>query len=137
MAKTTTYVGSPSEIFDIAEATTAQTYKIGEVQRSGPYALITAPQWYNPEGGRQSAGQGDFVQLVDRSILLQLLVEVVPTSENTIVVNVTPRTYQHLTGSPKPRELAPDDPNVPGWVLGRVDTLHHEIHKRLQKYVAK
>ena len=48
-----------------------------------------------------------------------------------------PKTFQHISGSPKPRELAPDDPNLPGWVQGRVETLYVEIHKSLQKYQVK
>jgi hypothetical protein len=137
-AKATTYVGDANEIFGVIQQVVAETYKIADAGRTDEaIRLVTTEQWYSPEGGRQSAGGGDFVQLVDRSILLQLVVDLVPTAENHNVIQVTPRTLQHVSGSPKPRELAADDPNLPGWVTGRVDQLHHDLFKGLQKYVVK
>lgn len=137
-AKQTTYVGDAAEIFNDVQQVVAETYKIGDAGRTDEaFRLVTQEQWYSPEGGRQSAGQGDFVQLVDRSVMLQLIVDVVPTASDRAVIQVVPRTFQHISGSPKPRELAPDDPNIPGWVTGRVDQLHHDIYKGLQKYVVK
>lgn len=137
-AKATTYVGDAGEIFKAVQQVVAETYKVAESGRTDEaFRLVTVEQWYNPEGGRQSPGDGDFVQLVDRSILLQMIVDVVPTASNRVVIQVTPRTLQNIEGSPKPRELAPDDPNLPGWVTGRVDQLHHDIYKGLQRYVVK
>jgi hypothetical protein len=135
-AKSAGYSGDPGEMFDIIEATTAQTYKIGEVVREGELALATVPQWYNPEGGRQSSGAGDYVQVSDRSIQLSMIVRLVD-ADRRFVVTVEPKTFQHISGSPQPRELRPDDPNLPGWVSGRVDSLHLEIHKALQKYAVQ
>ena len=135
MAKSAGYKGDPGELFDVIEQTTAQTYKIGEANRI-QHALMTVPQWYNPEGGRQSAGAGDYVQVVDRSVQLALVVQLVDM-ENRFVVEITPKAFQHIAGSPQPRELQPDDPNLPGWVTGRVETLQLEIHKSLQKYVVQ
>lgn len=137
-AKETTYVGDAGEIFNAVHQVVSETYKVYDAGRAEEgFRLVTVEQWYNPEGGRQSAGDGDFVQLVDRSVLVQMIVDVVPTATNRVVIQITPRTLQHISGSPKPRELAPDDPNLPGWVTGRVDQLHHDIYKGLQKYVAK
>ena len=137
-AKETTYVGDPGEIFNAAQQVVAETYKIDDAGRSEEgFRLVTVEQWYSPEGGRQSAGGGDFVQLVDRSVLLQMIVDVVPGASDRAVVQITPRTLQHISGSPKPRELAPTDPNLPSWVTGRVDQLHHDIYQGLQRYVAK
>ncbi len=137
-AKQTTYVGDALAIFNDVQRVVAENYKIADMGRTDEtYRLVTQEQWYSPEGGRQSAGDGDYVQLVDRSIMLQLVVDVVPTASDRAVIQVAPRAVQHLSGSPKPRELAADDPNLPGWVTGRVDQLHHDIYKGLQKYVVK
>ena len=129
-AQTATYNADPHEVFRAAATVTAETYKIAETD---DLQLITVEQWYSPEGGRESTGAGDFVQLVDRSIRLQLVVEVDAPANDRVRVIVTPKTFQHLEGSPKPRELAPDDPNVPSWVHGRVDDLQLAIYKRLQQ----
>src|SRR5687768_13149850 len=140
MAKTAAYSGDPVEMFQVVQQTTAATYKIAgtqHIEESGSYELITEPQWYNPEGGRQTAGAGDCVQLVDPSVHLSMIVTLNAMAQDRIMVEVTPKTFQHISGSPKPRELAPDDPNLPGWVHGRVETLQVEIHKRLQKYQVK
>lgn len=136
MAKSAGYAGEPGEMFSIVEATTAETYKIGEAVRDGEYALATVAQWYSPEGGRQSTGAGDFVQIGDGSVQLTMIVRLVPQGDR-YMVTVTPKTFEHVSGSPQPRELTPDDPSLPGWVSGRVDSLQLEIHKALQKYAVQ
>jgi hypothetical protein len=133
-AKSAGYSGEPAQLFAEIEAVTTETYKLGEVDREG-FALATMPQWYSPEGGRQG-GTGDYVNIGDRSVQLMLIVQLV-AADSRYVVTVIPKTLQHLSGSPRPRELLPDDPNLPGWVHGRVDSLHMEIHKRLQKYAVQ
>jgi hypothetical protein len=133
-AKTASYSIQPEEAFKIAGDVTAETYKIGDVH-DDKLELLTAEQWYNPEGGRESPGAGGTVQLVDRSIMLLLIVQVV--NDGTTHVVVTPKTFQYISGSPKPRELAPEDPGVPGWVHGRVDELQLAIHKHLEKYTVQ
>lgn len=136
-AKTAQYKGTPSELFAVIEQVVGETYKIAEVRRDEQFILGTEGQWYTPEGGRESAsntGGGDFVQLVDRSVNLALIVELVSADTGNIVVSVTPITLQHLQGSPKPRELKPDDPNLPPWIPGRVDSLYVEINKRLKQF---
>lgn len=133
-AKMATYRGDASTMFGVVEATVAEEYKIAEVDQDR-YVLATQPQWYSPEGGRQSAGAGDFVQLSDRSVQLMMFVELAePGANGEFAVNIVPKVFQHLAGSPKPRELAPEDPNMPGWVHGRVETLYVDIHKRLQSF---
>lgn len=139
-AKTTMYSGPAAEMFKLMIDTTAETYKVADAHQVGElddYELLTAPQWYTPEGGRESAGTGDFVNLVDGSIQLSLIVQLSRRDNGKLLVTVTPKTFQDVSGSPKPRELQPDDPNLPGWVQGRADSLQLEIHKRLQKYAVQ
>jgi len=136
-AKTANYRGNASEMFKEVIAVTEESYKIaGTGGDEDGYKLATAPQWYSPEGGRESAGAGDYVQLQNHSVRLELVVELVSVAGG-FMVTVTPRTFQFLDGSPQPRELASDDPNLPGWVHGRVDSLQLDIHKRLQNYAAQ
>jgi hypothetical protein len=137
-AKSARYSGQPSEIFNAVEEVILQDYKIGDRQ-SEPKLLtvMTAPQWYTPEGGRQSPGAGDYVQLSDRSVQLSLKVEVLAASNTSILVEVTPQTLQYLSGSPQPRELRPDDPNLPPWINGRVDSLYVAINERLKPFENK
>ena len=140
-AKAAHYTGNAPEMFDIIEQTVAENYKIGDARRSSEndsgFILATVPQWYSPEGGRESAGTGGFVNITDHSINLSIAVELMAADGGGYVVVVTPKTFQALTGSPQPRELKPDDPNLPGWVQGRVDELALAIHKRLEKYAVQ
>jgi hypothetical protein len=132
-AKSAQYNAPTSTMYEIALQTASEKYQIGQTDRNLA-TFITAEQWYSPEGGRESFGAGDVAQVVDRSILLMLVVEVQGMEQGSKIVTVTPKVFQHLSGSPKPRELTPDDPNVPGWVHGRVDELALAIYKNAKQY---
>jgi hypothetical protein len=75
--------------------------------------------------------------MLKRLMMIIVVVEVVTTDLDRKVVVVTPITLQMLTGSPKPRELTPDDPNLPGWVRGRVDALAVAIHDAAKQHEVK
>src|SRR4051812_37110843 len=135
-AQTATYRAPSAELYQLALEAAAQDYKIGETNpQEGLFS--TAAQWYSPEGGRQSNGAGDFVQLDDRSVNLHLIVEIVELDDHVAAIRVTPKTFQHISGSPQPRELMADDPNLPGWVHGRVDSLQLAIYNRAKKYASQ
>jgi hypothetical protein len=131
-AKTAEYRASSGAIFDLAIQAAQENYKLGEIDGPGK-RFITAPQFYNAEGGRESAGAGDVVQIRQGSVRVQLMVEVFEQGEIARVA-ITPRTLQVVAGSPKPRELRADDPNLPPWVHGRVDALYVAIYDRAKKF---
>jgi hypothetical protein len=134
-AKTAQYTASPQALYDVAVQVAQQDYKIG---RNDPATLVfaTEEQMYSANGGRQSAGAGGVIQYSEGSVVLSLVVEVVKTERGHAVV-VTPKTFQVVAGSPQPRELAPDDPNLPGWVSGRVDALAVGIYEAAKSHVAR
>ena len=134
VAKTAQYTAAAGTLFDLAIQAAQRDYKIGEVDPEGAQ-FATDPQFYSPEGGRQSAGAGGFVNMSPGSILLSLVVEIVKTERGHAVV-ITPKSFQVISGSPKPRELAPDDPNLPGWVHGRVDSLAVAIYEAAKQHAA-
>jgi hypothetical protein len=134
-AQTAKYKATAADLYAIAEQVTAETYKIAETKP--PTALATAPQWYSPEGGRQSAGAGGYSQIEDRSVNLVLVVEVLELDDGSVAIKVTPKTLQHISGSPQPRELSPDDPNLPPWIHGRVESLQLAIYQRAQQFAVK
>jgi hypothetical protein len=133
-AKSAHYKAEPQTLMQIAMQVAERDYKIGEVDEAGA-RFATKAQIYSAEGGRQSPGAGGYVQMDSNSIMLSLIVEVVAAQPGNVVV-VTPKTFQMVPGSPKPRELQPDDPNVPGWVHGRVDSLAVDIHAAAKDHVA-
>lgn len=122
------YRKSPSELYAIARETAEQDYKIGEDDPAN-HRFATTRQWYSPEGGRQSPGAGNYAQLDDHSVNLSLVVSVVEGDMGTSRVEIEPVVLQYMAGSPQPRPLASDDPNMPPWIHGRVESLELAIYK--------
>ena len=134
-AQTATYNTQAADLYKVALDVVSVDYKIGDNQP--PVGFATVPQWYSREGGRQSAGAGDYVQIEGGSVRLSILVEIVEIDDGKYAVKVTPHTFEHLSGSPQPRELKPDDPNLPPWVTGRVESVQMAIYKSAQQFAAK
>lgn len=134
VAKTAQYTAQPATLYSIAMQVAERDYKIGETDPDGG-RFATEPQIYSPEGGRQSAGAGGYVNMSAGSIMLSLIVEVLESERGHVVV-ITPKTFQFISGSPKPRELVPADPSLPGWVPGRVDTLAVAIYEAAKQHAA-
>lgn len=138
-AKSAQYRAAPNQVMDIALQVAQQTYKIGPLDLEN-HRFTTQPQWYTAEGGRISPnneGGGDFVNARGGSVNVALIVEVVDVTSGQVAVTVTPKTFQLVSGSPQPRELKPDDPNLPPWVLGRADSLHLAVHAQVKQYIDK
>jgi hypothetical protein len=135
-AKTTTYQLSGQDLLEIAEQAAEEEYKLGDVNQA-ELAFITAPRIYGPEGELESPGAGGFVQMADRSVQLSFIVKVTELAGGDSAVTVTPKAFQVISGSPKPRELSPDDPNLPGWVRGRADKLAMEIYELAKPHAFK
>lgn len=134
-AKSAHYAATPQTLFDIAMEVAQRDYKIGDVDVEHA-RFATAPQFYNAEGGRQSPGAGGYVQMGGGSIELTLVVEVLPADQGQVIA-ITPKAFQVVSGSPKPRELAPDDPALPGWVHGRVDSLAVAIYDAAKQHAVQ
>lgn len=138
VAKTAQYKLPPKSMLDVAVQVAQQTYKLGALDIEG-LRFATAPQWYHHDGGRISATNeftGDFVNAGDRDVQVTLIVKIVSADLDRSMVEVTPKTFQVIAGSPQPRELTPDDPNLPPWVLGRADALAVSIYEQAKRYVA-
>jgi hypothetical protein len=135
MAKAAEYNAPPKHLMDLALQVTQFDYKIGSIDIEG-LKFSTEPQWYSPDGGRISPvadGNGDFVNAGGGDVQVWFVVRIRLVPNDRVVVEVTPRTFQIVGGSPQPRELTPEDPNVPGWVHGRVDTLSLAIYEHARK----
>ncbi len=132
-ASATQYRASAHEIMVLAEQAAEESYKIGEVDDEHTM-FATQPRFYSPEGDLQSPGAGGVVQINAGSVRVAFIVAVVPTDEQHVAVTVTPQTFQAVAGSPKPRELKPDDPYLPGFVHGRTDTLVYAIYEHAKAY---
>ncbi len=133
-AKTAWYKLGPHDLLVLAEDVASENYKIADVNDE-QLTFITAPRFYSPEGDLESPGAGGFVQMTDRSVEGSFIVQVVALESGDSAVTVQPKTFQTISGSPKPRELAPDDPNLPPFVQGRADALALAIYERAKPHV--
>ncbi|MDX2091847.1 MAG: hypothetical protein SFX73_28555 [Kofleriaceae bacterium] len=136
-AKAAQYKAPPATILDLAVQVAQRTYRIGEVDPQG-VRFATAPQFYTKEGGRISATNeftGDFVRAKEGDVQLMLVVEVLPTQAERVMVNITPKTMQVVSGSPQPRPLLPTDPDLPPWIHGRVNALAVAIYDAAKQYI--
>ena|SRR6185312_13116119 len=135
-AKTTMYYGNSSQILELAEqGAMDENYKIGTVD-DGHLSFETVGRFYSPTGDLQSEGAEGYVKVDNHSVKVSFIVEIDQLANNRYRVEVKPRTWQYLAGSPQMRELDPSDPSLPPWVLGRADHLQLAIHDRLQGMVA-
>lgn len=132
-AKTAEYSARPMEILHIAADAAAQTYKIAGVAED-KLEFVTRPRTYEREGGLESAGAEGWTQIRPGSVSVSFIVRCVVTDDKHVVVTVTPKTFEWVQGSPQPRELAPDDPNLPPWILGRAESLQLAIYERAKPY---
>jgi hypothetical protein len=135
-AKVAQYNASPDDIYNLALTTAQAKYKIATSDPSR-HDFWTTPRFYSPEGDLQSPGAGGAIHMDNHSVQVAYHVQVVPTTPHTVVVTITPQTFQVLRGSPKPRELMPDDPYLPPFVLGRADELSFEIYDHARNLVAR
>lgn len=135
IAKATQYKAPPKHLLDLALQVTQSDYKIGAIDIDG-LKFATEPQWYSAEGGRRGTNSdvnGDYANIGGGDVQVTLVVQVRLVENDRVVVEVTPRTFELVSGSPQPRELKPDDPNLPPWVLGRVDSLAMAIYDQAKK----
>ena len=128
------YTAAPNQLLDLAVQVAQRTYKVKDVDPV-KNVFITEGQWYTAEGGRigtTDEGNGDYVHAGGGSVRVAFEVRLVPVDEdatNRFSVVIEQHTFQLVSGSPQPRELTTDDPSLPPWVKGRVDSLAVEIYE--------
>lgn len=132
-AKHAVYRGGPRDLLALAEQAAGDNhYKVLAADEEH-LAYETESRFYSPEGDLQSPGAEGFVNLDYHSVKVAFLVQVHEIGNDQYMITVTPRTFQYIK-TPQLRELAPDDPNLPPWVLGRADALWVSIYERAQGY---
>ena len=132
-AKLAHYRGDPLVLFAAAKGATEVKYKLASSDET-TLRVVTEGRWYSPEGLGLTATMDNLGNVPDRSIFLTLSLQLM-TAGDAFVVAVTPTILRYHEGRPNPDKLAADDPSLPGWVSGRLDQLHLEVHDALRTYV--
>jgi hypothetical protein len=133
-ARTASYHATPANLLEIAQQVTSETYQVASRTDD---ELVTAPRFYSATGELESTGAGNVVQVRAGSVRVVFHIKVVPSGAEWFAIEVTPDTLQVVEGSPQPRHLAPDDPYLPPFVLGRADSLALAIYERAKPYATK
>lgn len=133
-AKLAEYNASPIEILHIAaDAAAAMNFKVRSASEER-LEFITFERVYTHEGDLESAGADSYIQIRPGSVSVAMIVRAVVDDDKHVHITVTPKTFEWLRGSPQPRELQPDDPYLPPWVLGKADALQLAIYDRAKPY---
>lgn len=139
-ARSAVYTAAPNQLLDIAVQVAQRTYKVNDVDPAKGM-FITEGQWYTAEGGRigtTDEGNGEYVNAGGGDVRVSFEVRLVPVASdasNQYSVLIEQHTFQLVAGSPQPRELKTDDPNLPPWVKGRIDSLAVDIYEAAKPLV--
>ena len=134
MAKTARYQGDKLQLFAETRGVVEARYKIANSDEVA-LGMSTVPRWFTPEG-LAANDAGDVSMLQDKSLNIQMIVELLPDGDK-FLVKVTPKILRYNRGIPKPEEVKVDDISLPNWVGSRTDELALDIHKGLSKYEVK
>jgi hypothetical protein len=129
-ARTARYTATPHAVLEAVLDACKENGGIDELDE-GRAVVWTKSKWYQRDGSSEPT-TGDNQQLVSGgSVLVSLMVEV-KSDGDARWVEITPLVLEHVSGSPQPREIAPGDPSMPGFVDGKVDNLYVAIHGKLK-----
>ena len=136
-AREARYTGSRAEVFMAAMQAVEKSYPIF---RSDPdiATFITEGRWYEADGtyadnanaNRDTAGAAVNLSQ-DGSTFVGFVIKVVGDSPPYQVV-VDHSAHQVRSGYSAPYKFLQDDPQLPGWVRGKVENLQLEVHARLK-----
>lgn len=135
MAKQARYQGDKLVLFNAVKTATEAKYKLAKSDET-TLGMQTIGKWYTQDGMVAAGSDENMQDVPDKAIRVSLVVRLVPDGDKWIVA-VEPFMVQRLSGSPQPRKLEANDPSVPGWATGQVDTLQFEIHSALKQYEVK
>lgn len=126
------YRGDKLALFAAVKGAVESKYQLAESDET-TLRMETAGRWYTPEGLGASERNNDMRDVPNRSVHLKMVVKLVPDGE-LWVVSVDPVMLRYFAGRPNPDKLAPDDPSVPGWAIGRIEQMHAAIYEALKQY---
>lgn len=132
-AREARYQGSRDELFLAVSNAVGRDQTIEKVD-ADEGALLTRGRWYEADGTYEDRALGkESVRPEDGSIFLAFLVLVVGEAP-PYQVKVEPVVQQIRSGYSANYQMKPDDPQMPGWVHGKVDDFQIELHGRLKRW---
>lgn len=135
-AREAQYEAPRAEVFRLAHAAVASEYGISAADPATGI-IVTETRTYEPDGS--SAGTGDqdraggmAVRTESGAVILGFRVIVLGEAP-PFRVRVEPVAQQMRANYSAPYTYLADDPAMPGWILGKVDNLQLDVHRRLAR----
>jgi hypothetical protein len=134
-AREARYQGTRDEVFfAVSQALAMEKEKVDKLDAEQG-AVLTVGHWYEPDGTSEDRALGkDSVQVQDGSIYLAFVVTVVGDAPPYGVM-VEPTVDQFRNGYSALYHMTPTDPQLPGWVKGKVDDLQLGLYSHLKSRV--
>jgi hypothetical protein len=133
-ARETQYSAPREQVFGAARNAVAASYPIAQEDPEAG-VILTAKRWHEPDGSYLGTNDDDRrsgVNVVTESGSVELGFRVrVVGDEPPFQVVVEPVAAQVRANYSRPYEYLPDDPAMPGWIVGKVDNLQLAVHQRL------
>jgi hypothetical protein len=133
-ARETHYKGPPATLFATAKTVVTEAdYPIALADENG-FTLKTEGRWYTPEGQVDRTRGNNIARLQENSVNFSVRVTVIKMGGESFTVTVEPVALKLRGLSSEPDPLKVGDPEMPGWVMSKVDTLQMSIYDRLKSY---
>lgn len=137
-AREARYPGSRVEILRLAQAAVEPSYPIAAADPDTG-TITTTSRIYEPDGSylgtsEQDRKGGFLIATESGQVLLGFEIRVVGET-SPFQVLVAPVAEQARSNYSAPYRYLPDDPAMPGWILGKVDRLQLEVHQRLTRWL--
>jgi hypothetical protein len=127
-ARSARYTCGFQQMFEAAnEAMEEVFYRVGWAQAESGI-VRSERRWYEESGAARKRGAA---MVADEDVLVLAEVRLVKHG-SAYTVSTAADVIENLHGSPQGRRLAPDDPDRPAWVQGKLDRMTVIIHDRLQ-----
>jgi hypothetical protein len=127
-AREARYEGSRDDLFMAVVQAVEQDHEIDKLDHERG-ALLTKGRWHEPDGTFEDSS--DVNRMQSGSVFLGMLVRL-DGAEPPYRVLVEASADQVRDGYSAPYHFKPDDPQLPGWVIGKVEDLQLKLHERLK-----
>jgi hypothetical protein len=133
-AREARYRASAAEIFQAGvTALDGNGYKIARIDPVASRAM-TVERWYEADGTYMASDATGRPMFLEGMIVLRIELGVMPEGE-TFKVEVIPHVIQFRESTPKGYELRADDPQLPGFVIDKVNNIYLSVYEKLKPNV--
>jgi hypothetical protein len=130
VAEVSRYSCNLDEMMAAAEQAVTKEFEKVESSDKAQALVVSQPRWYSKEGTARRLGVSS-TELKEGDIAFAVRVRIIDLKPK-YQIQLDAFVQQFVAGSPKPRDLAEDDPQRPAWIKARLDKAAADMHGRLE-----